>query len=119
MTTDDVATRIRDLYRAFNAREIDEILAHTTADLDWPNAWEGGRVVGHEAVRAYWTRQWAAIDPSVEPVSIEVRADGSVVVDVAQSVRDLDGALISEGRVLHVYVLQGDLVARMDVQERI
>jgi hypothetical protein len=41
-----------------------------------------------------------------------------VVVDVAQSVRDLDGALISEGRVLHVYVLKDDLFARMDVQER-
>jgi hypothetical protein len=23
-------------------------------EVDWPNAWEGGRVVGHAAVRDYW-----------------------------------------------------------------
>ena len=49
-----------------------------TDDVDWPNAWEGGRGVGHAAVRDYWTRQWAAIDPTVEPVSVATRADGSV-----------------------------------------
>ena len=85
-------------------------------DVDWPNAWEGGRVIGVEAVRNYWTRQWAAIDPSVDPISIDVRPDGSVAVDVAQSIRDLDGALIAEDRVTHVYRLRDGLIARMDVQ---
>jgi hypothetical protein len=105
------------LYQAFNARDIDTVLAHMTDDVDWPNAWEGGRLVGQASVRDYWTRQWAAIDPAVEPLSFTMRADGSIAVDVAQTVRAHDGALISEGHVTHVYVLRGGLVARMDVEE--
>jgi hypothetical protein len=60
---------LRRTYVAFNARDIDAALATMSAEVDWPNAWEGGRVVGHAAVRDYWERQWAAIDPSVEPTA--------------------------------------------------
>lgn len=55
--------RMRALYDAFNARDIDTVLAAMTQDVDWPNAWEGGRVHGRDAVRSYWTRQWAEINP--------------------------------------------------------
>ena len=51
------------LYRSFNARDIDGVLAHLAPGVDWPNGWEGGREHGREAVRSYWTRQWAAIEP--------------------------------------------------------
>jgi len=107
----------RDLYAAFNARDIDAVLARLDGDVDWPNAWEGGRLRGRDAVRAYWTRQWAAIDGRVEPVLIEERPDGRVVVEVQQTVRDLDGALLSDGRVRHVYTLRDGLVTRMDVED--
>jgi hypothetical protein len=43
--------RLRATYVAFNARDIDAVLAQMTADVDWPNAWEGGRVQGRDAVR--------------------------------------------------------------------
>src|SRR5436309_1369815 len=39
------------LYDAFNARELDALLDMMTPDVDWPNGWEGGRVVGREALR--------------------------------------------------------------------
>ena len=109
--------RLRTVYAAFNARDIDTILEHMTADVDWPNAWEGGRLKGREAVREYWTRQWAAIDPTVDPIGFTERPDGTIAVDVRQAVRDLDGGLVSEGQVVHVYAFRGDLVARMDVEE--
>ena len=32
-------------YAAFNARDIDGVLEQMTEGVDWPNAWEGGRVV--------------------------------------------------------------------------
>ena len=112
----DTTDRLQELYRAFNAREIDTVLEHMTSDVDWPNAWEGGRVRGHDAVRDYWTRQWSAIEPSVDPLAITPRPDGSIAVDVAQTVRALDGTLITEGRVRHVYVLRDGLIARMDVE---
>jgi hypothetical protein len=116
VTAHDPSDRLRELYRAFNARELDALLEQMTADVDWPNAWEGGRVVGREAVRSYWTRQWAAIDPSVDPLEITARPDGAVVVDVAQTVRALDGTVIAQGPVRHTYHFRDGLIARMDVE---
>ena len=108
---------LESLYAAFNARDVDAVLAAMTDDVDWPNAWEGGRLHGKEAVRAYWTRQWAEIDPRVEPVSFARRPSGGVAVDVQQVVRARDGALLNESLVVHVYSFRGGLVARMDVEE--
>ena len=108
------------MYDGFNARDIDAVLAAMTDDVDWPNAWEGGRLRGHEAVRDYWTRQWAEIDPHVSPASIEPRAGGDgvrVVVKVEQTVRDLDGQVVASGTVMHIYAMRSGLVARMDVEE--
>ncbi|WP_198941856.1 nuclear transport factor 2 family protein [Streptomyces sp. TSRI0445] len=50
---------LRELYEAFNAREIDRILAAMTSDVQWPNGWEGGHLEGRASVRDYWIRQWA------------------------------------------------------------
>ena len=105
------------VYAAFNARDIDTVLAAMTEDVDWPNAWEGGRVRGRAGVRDYWTRQWSEIDPTVSPVGFSTRRNGTVAVDVEQEVRSLAGEPLGEGRVVHVYTFDGDLVARMDVEE--
>jgi hypothetical protein len=105
------------MYAAFNARDIDGVLGQLADDVDWPNAWEGGRAHGHGEVRDYWTRQWAAIDPHVTPTGFGTRPDGSVVADVHQLVRALDGTLVGESDVRHVYVFRDDLVVRMDVEQ--
>lgn len=109
--------RLRQLYDAFNSRDIETALAAMTDDVDWPNAWEGGRVHGREGVRSYWTRQWAELDSWVEPVRVTARSDGRVAVDVRQGARDRVGAVVGVSRLLHVYELRDDLVARMDVEE--
>ena len=106
---------LRHAYAAFNARDIDGALAVMHPDVDWPNGMEGGREVGHDAVRAYWTRQFGLIDSHVEPVGFEVKDDGRIVVDVHPVVRDLDGGLLSDGHVRHVYTFRDGLVARMDI----
>jgi hypothetical protein len=109
--------RLRAVYAAFNARDIDTVLSRMTADVDWPNAWAGGRVHGHEGVRDYWIRQWMNIDPTVKPLAFSARPDGRLAVEVDQSVLRLDGTLLSEGRVLHVYTFREELIARMDIEE--
>ena len=86
----DTEQRLRELYDAFNARDVDAVLNAVTDDVDWPNAWEGGRIHGKPAMRSYWTRQWAEIDPRVEPVEVAERDDGRVAVAVEQTVLDLD-----------------------------
>ena len=117
MTAPDREESLRALYRAFNARDVETVLAAMTPDVDWPNGWEGGRVVGHDAVRRYWERQWAEIRTRVEPTGIRECPDGRVEVSVHQVVRDRGGALLAAGDVRHVYTFAGGLVQRMDVEQ--
>jgi hypothetical protein len=114
----DAEQRLRNLYVSFNARDIDAVLTMLAFDVDWPNAWEGGRVVGHAAIRDYWTRQWAQIDQRVEPESIVTRPDGRLAVAVHQVVRDLAGTVLAGGNVTHVYELREGLIVRMTVEDR-
>jgi ketosteroid isomerase-like protein len=107
---------IRRAYEAFNARDIDAALELMHPDVDWPNGMEGGRELGRDAVRAYWTRQFGLIDSHVEPIGVTEDYEGRLVVDVHQVVRDLDGAVISDQRVEHVYTLRDGLISRMDIR---
>jgi ketosteroid isomerase-like protein len=106
---------LRAMYEAFNARDIDTVLRQLTPDVDWPNAWEGGRVHGHDAIRDYWTRQWAAIDPHVEPTAFTTLPDGRIDVEVHQLVRSLEGEVLVDGTVHHIYTFRDGRVSRMEV----
>jgi ketosteroid isomerase-like protein len=108
---------LRSVYNAFNARDVETCLAAMTPDVDWANGWEGGHVVGRDAVRDYWQRQWAEIDSSADPTAISERPDGSIEVAVHLVARDRDGKLLSEGDGLHVYEFRGDLVERMTIEK--
>ena len=102
-------------YERFNARDIDGVLSLMHPDVDWPNAWEGGRVHGREGVRDYWTRQWAVLNPEVHPVHFRADDTGRIVVTVHQAVRDIGGGVVSDGLVEHVYELENGLIKRMEI----
>ena len=102
-------------YTAFNARDIDAALVTMTPDVCWPKAFKGGFVQGHQAVRAYWTEQWSEIDPHVEPVAFHREADGRILVNVHQVVRDLAGTLLADVHVGHRFTLANGLIQAMDV----
>jgi ketosteroid isomerase-like protein len=107
---------LRDAYRAFNSRDIEAATELMHPEVAWPNAWEGGRVIGRDALRAYWERQFAAISSKVEPEGFTEEADGSITADVHQVVRDAQsGEVISDSRVRHRYRIEDGLVVRMDV----
>jgi ketosteroid isomerase-like protein len=110
---------LRRAYAAFNARDVDTALALMHPEVDWPNAWEGGRVVGRDAVRDYWTRQFAEISSNVEPESFMEEPDGAITVDVHQIVHDANsGNLLTDSRVRHRYWFDdAGLVTRMEVFE--
>jgi ketosteroid isomerase-like protein len=110
---------LRRTYRAFNDRDVDAVLEQMHPDVDWPNAWEGGRIVGRDAVRDYWTRQFEAISSHVEPESFTDELDGAVTILVHQVVHDPStGELLSDSRVRHRYWFDDDgLVTRMAVLE--
>jgi ketosteroid isomerase-like protein len=114
---EDSEQLLRRAYEAFNARDVEGALALMHSDVDWPNAIEGGRLHGHDAVRAYWADQFAAIDPRVEPLRFTSRGGGRIAVHVHQVVRALDGSPISDGRVVHLYTFRDGLVECMDIEE--
>lgn len=113
----DTQTLIDQAYSAFNRRDIDGALALMTDDVSWPKASEGGKVVGKQEIRAYWTRQWAEFDPLVEPLAIAEAPGSQVRVRVHQVVRSLQGELLSDSEVLHVFTLSAGLIAAMDLGE--
>lgn len=108
---------LQKVYEAFNARDLDLATSIMHPEVDWPNGWEGGRVHGREGVREYWTRQWAAIDPSVEIVGSETDETGRIVLQVHQVIRDLEGKVLMDGRVEHVYRIEDGLVRSMDIRQ--
>lgn len=103
-------------YREFNTREIDAILARMHPDVVWPNGMEGGYVYGIEGVREYWTRQWAILDPKVEPVTITQDSEGRWVVEVHQVVHDRAGNLLRDTTVHHAYRIENGRISRMDIE---
>jgi hypothetical protein len=111
----NVKTIIEQAYSAFNERDIDGALALMTEDVSWPKASEGGRVRGKEEIRAYWTRQWGEFDGHVEPLSITEPDGGKARVRVHQLVKNLQGDILWDGEVLHVFTMNNGLIAAMDL----
>jgi hypothetical protein len=107
---------IRACYAAFNARDIDAALEGLSPDVDWPDVMDGGRLLGHQAVREYWMRQFENGRPHVEPQAIAQDEHGQVVVDVHQVVRDLDGGVIVDQHLQHVCTIDDGLIARMEIR---
>jgi hypothetical protein len=107
---------LRSAYKAFNARDLEAAVDLMHPDVDWPNAWEGGRVVGRPAVLDYWSRQFSAVSSAVEPVAFTQEPDGAVTVDVHQVVRHAETAEeLSDVMVRHRYLVTDGLISRMDV----
>ncbi|MBB4114529.1 MULTISPECIES: nuclear transport factor 2 family protein [Rhizobium] len=123
MSNNDVEM-LKRVYAGFNARDIDAVLAVLSDDVAWANGMDGGHVHGREAVRDYWTRQWAVISPQVEPVAFAETDDGTVAVEVIQSVFDLDGRPL-EGQshglkdktVTHIFRIEADKIIRFDIRD--
>jgi hypothetical protein len=107
---------IAEAYSAFNHRDIDGALALMSENISWPKASEGGRVVGKEEIRAYWTSQWKEFDPHVEPLEVIDHEGGNTEVKVHQLVKSLGGDVLSDSEGWHVYTIANGLMERMDLK---
>jgi hypothetical protein len=114
--SDDVEL-LKRVYDLFNSRDIERVLAAIHPDVIWANGMEGGYVHGREEVCSYWKRQWAIIDPHVEPVEISIKGEGEVVVKVHQVVREPKGNLLADRLVMHVFQIQNGLIQRFDLRD--
>jgi hypothetical protein len=114
--SDDVEL-LRRVYALFNGRDIESVLEAMHPEVVWANGMEGGHVHGRDEVRSYWKRQWAIIDPHVEPVEISPNDKGEVVVKVHQVVRDPKGNLLADRLVIHVFQMRNGLIQRFDIRD--
>jgi translation elongation factor EF-1beta len=103
-------------YKAFNNRNIDAVLAVMHPDVDWQNGMEGGRLHGHQKVRDYWMRQFSLINSHVEPLRFEVDKFGLTIVDVHQIIRDLNGNVIADDTIEHIFRIENGLVKSMNIE---
>jgi hypothetical protein len=107
---------LKRLYSDFNARKMESLLAAMHPDVVWANGMEGGYVYGREGVRDYWTRQWAIIDPQVEPVGFTPNEPDTIEVEVHQVVRDLEGNTVVDRMVDHVFHLEDGLIRKFEIR---
>lgn len=112
----EIQNLIKTAYNAFNSRDIDTALSTFHTEVQWPKAFEGGYVTGHDEIREYWTRQWSEINPNVEPIDFVERHNGTFEIKVQQKVKDLEGNILFDGIVKHIYTIQGALLRKMDIE---
>lgn len=108
---------LKHVYERFNARDMETVLAAMHEDVVWANGMEGGHVHGRDGVRSYWTRQWAMVDPHVDPVGFAVGPDGEIIVEVDQVVHDLEGRLLVDQRVGHIFRVEDGRIKRFDIRD--
>lgn len=121
---DEIET-LRRIYDRFNARDIEGVLAVLADDVAWANGMEGGHVHGRAAVREYWMRQWSMIDPLVEPVGFSRKADETIIAEVRQSIRNLNGRPLDgqqthglkDKTVGHAFRFRDGKIVRFDIQD--
>jgi hypothetical protein len=103
------------LYDNFNQRNIELVINNMARDVKWANGMEGGYVNGHQGVREYWTKQFKMVSSKVTPLEISEEND-EVRIKVRQVVHDLEGNLLGDDLVTHVFKLEGERIIQFDIE---
>jgi len=104
------------IYQNFNERNIDFVINNMASDVKWANGMDGGFVYGHQGVREYWTRQFKLVSSHVTPPNVR-EENGEIIVEVHQVVHDLEGKLLADETVTHIFKLDGDKIAQFDIKK--
>jgi hypothetical protein len=112
-----ITNLFEELYRNFNSRQIDLVIAQMTGDVKWANGMEGGYVYGHDEVKKYWTRQFKMVQSQVTPVKIDAE-DQPVKIKVHQVVHDLNGKLLHDEHIWHYFYLINGKISAFVIGEK-
>lgn len=105
---------LQNLYDAFNRRDVEAVLSMMTEDVKWANGMEGGFVHGRDEVREYWRRQFEIIKPQLEILESEISGE-KAVVDLRQIVRDLEGNVLIDKTVEHIFTFENGLIKLFEI----
>ncbi|SDO05681.1 SnoaL-like domain-containing protein [Klenkia soli] len=112
MSPDDLTA----LYADWSAGDLTALVDRLHPQVDWPEPWSGGRVLGRAGVAEHLAQQARDVRFTVVPRQLVDTGRGWAVT-VHQVVRDADGDLLSDTTVLHTLTVDDDLVRRLDVGE--
>ena len=79
----------------------------------WPDG--DDRLVGKAAVKQYWLRQWTKTRTHDEPLRFTAVSPQELVVDINQTVQDLDGRALSRGSFQHSLYVAVGLIKHLDI----
>ena len=113
----DINTFFRELYTNFNERKIEIVISRMADKVKWANGMDGGYVYGHDNVREYWTRQFQLVSSKVIPLIINTEGD-VVKIKVHQVVHDLNGKLLADEIVYHVFHLENEKIVSFEIGEK-
>lgn len=115
---DNFNTFFEEMYKNFNERKIDLVIAKMAVDVKWANGMEGSYVYGHNGVREYWTRQFTMVSAQVTPMEITTE-NGAAKIKVYQVVHDLNGKLLADEIVYHFFNFKNDKIAGFNIGEKV
>jgi len=103
------------LYKAFNDRDVAALVGGMHPDVSWPNFLEGGRIEGREALRDYWTGQFALVTPEASPIEMRELPDGRIYVRLHYVIKALAGGGVWTDEITNnTFTFEGDQIIRMD-----
>ena len=114
MTFEDKVLLLKELYAAFNQRDIERVLAVLSSDVKWPNMIDKITIQGHSEIRDYWQKQFQTIQSIVEPFGFEER-NGNVAIQAHQRVTVMATNQVMESDVTHIYTFDNDFITEMVV----
>ncbi len=106
---------LRDSYAAFNSGDLELAAGILANDVEWPDQLEGTMLVGRDATIAYWKRLLGLQRHEYEVVHCQPDQHGDLVISLLRKVYALNGQLISNGLIRHVYRFRCGKVVRMQV----
>jgi hypothetical protein len=85
--------------------------------VEWSNGMEGGMLHGREAVRDYWLRQGEVMSTHVDPIDFTMIDERRVAATIAMKMHDMDGSLMMDQQLVHVYTIENNMVTKMVIKQ--
>lgn len=101
------------LFEAINQRDFESAAALLHPDVDWLDMFNGGRLRGRAAVRAYWDQVFRQIALTGAVVDQKTEGDDRLVMTTLYTVHR-GGKLWGEGVITHIFTFRDGLISGMD-----
>ncbi len=107
---------VKKAYQSFNSKNAGAAICLMDENIVWPNTLDGGVVTGKKDLLAYWHRHFNQADYYTEPLCFEYKDDGTIIITVHAVVKTLDGELLKDQMVYHIYKAANGVIQSMTIE---